>query len=101
MKFKSLLRLASATLLIAPVVHFPVAYGQTYRLDTITGQTWTVNETALDRIKESGPLPEGNFDLEVVPVKGDREHWVVRIDRKTGRMWYASEGRWQAYSEKP
>lgn len=72
-----------------------------YRLDTITGETWSLSGTSLVRIKERGPIPQGNYMLAVVPTKDGKQHWLVRIDRRSGSMWYATNNQWANYNENP
>ena len=72
-----------------------------YRLDRITGETWSLDGTSLIRIKERGPIAQGIYKLAIVPTKDRKQNWVVRIDRKSGSMWYATNNQWVPYSENP
>ena len=72
-----------------------------YRLDTISGETWSLAGISLIRIKEKGPVPQGNFELAVIPTKDGKQHWLVRMDRRSGSMWYATNNQWTSYAENP
>jgi hypothetical protein len=72
-----------------------------YRIDTLTGETWSVLETAITPVKEKDRIPQGSYELAVIPTKDGRGHWAVRIDRNSGRMWYATENQWLPYQETP
>jgi hypothetical protein len=72
-----------------------------YRLDRVTGETWSLDGTSLVRIKERGPIAQGNYKLAVVPTKDGKQNWVVRMDRKSGGMWYATNNQFVPYNENP
>ena len=72
-----------------------------YRLDTLTGRTWSVLDTAIVPVKEKESIPKSSYELAVISTKDGRGHWAVRIDRRTGRMWYATENQWLPYQENP
>jgi hypothetical protein len=70
-----------------------------YRINVQTGETHGVIDTSLKRVEEKTPPPRGDYELALVPTKDGRAHWAVRLDRLSGRMWYATQNQWVEYAK--
>jgi hypothetical protein len=63
------------------------------RFDIKTGAAWVLRGTgAYERLAETGPVPEGDYDLTTVAT--DKTWMAFRLDRRSGTAWLLRNNTW-------
>jgi hypothetical protein len=67
------------------------------RLNQKSGETWanhTSTPTAWVKVTDDGVPPEGNYEIILLEGKEKGGWWAMRADRKSGRAWHLTTGKW-------
>ncbi|MCC7140041.1 MAG: hypothetical protein IT460_16595 [Planctomycetes bacterium] len=64
------------------------------RLDRLAGAVAAFDgESALRELKDAVPVASGDYDLALA-VSGSGRSFLMRLDRRSGRWWFAADGEW-------
>ncbi|WP_439629095.1 hypothetical protein [Gemmata sp.] len=67
------------------------------RFHTATGAAWHLGGDKFVLLRETGPVPAGDYDVTMVA--GQKEWMAFRIDRTSGKTWLLLANQWSAATE--
>jgi len=70
----------------------------TYRIDTTSGDSWTLDAGKWVKLTDATPPGPGVYDLQLIPLDPSTFQ-AVRMDLATGREWYLSYPKWIQFTE--
>jgi hypothetical protein len=70
---------------------------QGIRFKVGTGESWTMATDRFEKVPETGPVPPGHYDINLVT---DDSNWIAfRIDRRSGATWLLRGNKWLQVKE--
>ncbi len=67
------------------------------RYNVTTGETARSLALKFQKLAETGPIPSGDYELQIIPLGPDgfSGFGAVRFDRVSGRTWALVDNKWQ------
>jgi hypothetical protein len=65
---------------------------QSIRFNVITGESWRMAGDKYEKVPESGEVPAGDYDIQLVT--DDTDWMAFRIDRVSGTTWQMRGNKW-------
>lgn len=75
---------------------------QVVKFNTKTGEAWsnwTTSAPEWSKIAETGPIPQGDYEVLLLTGKNADSNWGLRFDKITGRTWNFGPNGWQEFKE--
>ncbi len=65
---------------------------ETWRFDRNSGESWHEADNKLVKIKDSKPVPPGDYDILLIT--NGKMYLAHRVDRKSGKVWRINGAQW-------
>jgi hypothetical protein len=63
------------------------------KIDTATGDGWTLVGTKWQKITDTAAPPAGNYDILILELR-DHSYMIMRVEQISGRTWLLNNNQW-------